>query len=103
MHLTGAYRSLPRPSSPLSAKAFTIRPCFALKFFKDGITTTLPEVTPHVLKTHFKVTTKKVGLLFFLLLLLKYQDTHRRCAPYIIIVLLLLLKCAVLRQDFLKE
>ena len=26
LHLTGAYRSLPRPSSPLRAKAFTIRP-----------------------------------------------------------------------------
>ena len=36
MHLTGAYRSLPRPSSPLSAKAFTIRPYFALKFLKTG-------------------------------------------------------------------
>ena len=31
MHLPKAYRSLPRPSSPLSAKASTIRPYFALK------------------------------------------------------------------------
>ena len=36
MHLTEAYRSLPRPSSPLSAKAFTIRPYFALKILKTG-------------------------------------------------------------------
>jgi hypothetical protein len=27
-----AYRSLPRPSSPLRPKAFTMRPYFALKF-----------------------------------------------------------------------
>ena len=39
MHLTGAYRSLPRPSSPLSAKASTMRPCFALNFFKSGYNT----------------------------------------------------------------
>jgi hypothetical protein len=65
MHLTGAYRSLPRPSSPLSAKAFTIRPCFALKIFKVGITTTPPEVTPHVLKTHFKVLQKRFAFFSF--------------------------------------
>jgi hypothetical protein len=41
MHLTGAFRSLPRPSSPLSAKASTIRPCFALKFFKDRCNSSL--------------------------------------------------------------
>ena len=32
-HLTVAYRSLPRPSSPLRAKASTIRPYFAFIFF----------------------------------------------------------------------
>ena len=34
MQLPEAYRSLPRPSSPLSAKASTIRPYFALKKFR---------------------------------------------------------------------
>lgn len=36
MHLPEAYRSLPRPSSPLSAKASAIRPYFALKILKSA-------------------------------------------------------------------
>ena len=38
MHLPKAYRSLPRPSSPLSAKASAIRPYFALKILKSANT-----------------------------------------------------------------
>ena len=37
MHLPEAYRSLPRPSSPLSAKASAMRPYFALKIFKKPL------------------------------------------------------------------
>ena len=39
MHLPEAYRSLPRPSSPLSAKASAIRPYFALKILKSASAT----------------------------------------------------------------
>ena len=75
MHLTGAFRSLPRPSSPLSAKASTIRPCFALKFFKDRCNCCL-KVTSDTqdLQGLLPAQNKTQGLLF---------RTEPRLQPYI--------------------
>jgi hypothetical protein len=49
VQLPQAYRSLPRPSSPLRPKAFTMRPYFALKILQFqkllGITFYLPNMS----------------------------------------------------------
>ena len=48
VQLPPAYRSLPRPSSPLRPKASTMRPYFALKILHFKVTTLLHFTTQYV-------------------------------------------------------
>ena len=43
LHLTAAFRSLPRPSSPVGTKAFTVRPYLLHHIAKAVTTSTIPQ------------------------------------------------------------